>query len=100
MAQLTQKTNQYNVNVTDQIKKNFPNMRIEAAPEFATASGNLVQMFVESYEGVETVQCGFTEKMRAHPVKVGLSSFKQKKSAGTWGAIWKRPVFCAQMLGV
>jgi len=38
--------------------------------------------------------------MRAHPVKVGLSSFKQKKSAGGWGTIIRRPVAIAQMLGV
>ncbi len=30
------KTNQYNVNVTDQLKKNFPNMRIETAVEYST----------------------------------------------------------------
>lgn len=98
-ANLT-KTNQYNVNVSDQIKKNWPNMRVEAAPEFATVSGNLVQLFLEDYEGIETARVAFTEKMRAHPVKVGLSNFKQKKSAGSWGTIWFRPVLCAQMLGV
>lgn len=98
-AQMT-KTNQYNVNVFDQLKKNFPNLRVEAAPEFATASGNLVQLFAEEIEGVETVRVAFTEKMRAHPVKVGLSSFKQKKSAGSWGTIWFRPFAVAQMLGV
>lgn len=98
-AQLT-KTNQYNVNVSDQIKKNWPNARVVAAPEFATSSGNLIQWFVDEVEGVETVRTAFTEKMRAHPVKVGLSNFKQKKSAGHWGTIWFRPTFVSQMLGV
>ncbi|WP_160286387.1 major capsid family protein [Pseudomonas knackmussii] len=98
-AELT-KTNQYNVNVLDQIKKNFPNMRIETAVEYETGSGNLVQLIVDEIDGQQTAYCAFTEKMRAHPVKVGLSSFKQKKSAGGWGAIIRRPVAIAQMLGV
>lgn len=94
------KTNQYNVNVTDQIKKNFPNMRIESAVEYSTGSGELVQLIVESIDGEKTAYASFTEKMRAHPVKVELSSFQQKKSAGTWGAIIRRPIAIAQMLGV
>lgn len=93
------KTNQYNVNVFDQISKNFPNLRIETAPEYTTTSGELVQLFVDEVEGQETVTCAFTEKMRAHNMVVDTSSYKQKKSQGTFGAILFRPVFVAQMLG-
>lgn len=93
------KTNQYNVNVSDQLKKNFPSMRIETIPEMNTASGELIQLFAEEVEGQRTVFSAFTEKMRAHPIKVGLSNFKQKKSAGSWGTVWRQPVFCASMLG-
>lgn len=94
------KTNQYNVNVTDQLKKNFPNMRIESAVEYNTGSGQLVQLIVDSVEGQKTGYCAFSEKMRAHPVFVDLSSFRQKKSAGTWGAIVRMPISIAQLLGV
>jgi hypothetical protein len=94
------KTNQYNVNVTDQLKKNFPNLRIESAVEYNTAGGELVQLIVDTIEGEKTAYCSFTEKMRAHPVKVELSSFQQKKSAGTWGAIIRQPIAIAQLLGV
>jgi len=93
------KTNQYNVNVEDQLKKNFPNLRIETIPEMNTQSGQLLQLFAETIQGQRTVYTAFTEKMRAHPIKVGLSNFKQKKSAGSWGTVWRRPVFCAQMIG-
>jgi hypothetical protein len=31
---------------------------------------------------------------------VGLSSFAQKKSGGTWGSIIRMPVAIAQLLGV
>lgn len=94
------KTNTYNVNVTDQLKKNFPNLRVETAPEYNTASGQLVQLIVESVEGQKTATCAFTEKLRAHPVILDLSSFAQKKTQGTWGTVIFRPVAIAQMLGV
>lgn len=94
------KVSAYNVNVRQTLKENFPNMTIETAPEYATASGELVQMIVESLEGQSTATCAFTEKMRAHPVIQQTSSFKQKKSQGTWGAIIFRPFLIAQLLGV
>jgi len=94
------KVTQYNVSVEDMLKKNFPNLTIKTAPEYATAAGNLVQLIVEEVEGVRTASVAFTEKLRAHPVFVDLSSFKQKKSQGTWGCIIFRPMFIAAMLGV
>lgn len=94
------KTTQYNVNVMDLIKKNYPNLTIKTAPEYTTDSGELVQMILDNFEGQKTVDMAFTEKLRAHPIVVDMSGFKQKKSQGTWGAIIYRPVFIAQMLGV
>jgi hypothetical protein len=94
------KATSFNVNVMTLLKTNFPNMRIETAPEYATASGNLVQLFPDDLEGQRTVDVAFTEKLRAHPVKVELSSFKQKKSQGTWGAIIYRPILIASMIGI
>lgn len=96
-------TNQYNVNVTDQLKKNFPNLKVVSAVEYSAAgSGNteLMQLIVDSIDGQKTAFVGFTEKMRAHPVFVDLSSFKQKKSAGSWGSIIRTPVAVASMYGI
>lgn len=93
------KTNSFNVNVTDQIKKNFPNIRFMTAPEYLTVSGELVQLVVDEVEGQETWTNAFTEKLRAHNMVVDLSSYKQKKSQGTWGCVVFRPVYIAQMLG-
>lgn len=92
------KTNQYNVNVIDQLAKNFPNLRIETAPEMSTAAGELVYMVVDEYEGVRTVEPTFTEKMRVHPMVLDLSSWKQKRSQGTVGAIIYRPAMVASLL--
>lgn len=101
-ADLT-KTNQYNVNVSDQLKKNFPNLRVVSAVEYSaagTGTTQLMQLIVDSIDGQKTAQVAFTEKMRAHPVFVDLSSFKQKKSAGGWGTIVKMPVGIASMYGI
>jgi len=94
------KTTDFNVNVSDILKKNFPNLTIKTAPEYSTASGELVQLILDEAEGQRTADTAFTEKLRAHPIVVQSSSFKQKKSQGTWGTIIFRPAFIAQMLGV
>lgn len=94
------KTTIYNVNVADLLKKNYPGLKIVTAPEYATDAGELLQLMVDSWEGQKTADTAFTEKMRAHPIFIDLSSFKQKKSQGTWGTIIYRPAFIASMLGV
>lgn len=94
------KTTQFNVNVQDLLKKNFPNLTVKTAPEYATASGQLLQLIADEIEGQRTAACAFTEKLRAHPIVIAMSSFRQKKSQGTWGTIIYRPFLIAQMLGV
>lgn len=100
------KTNQFNYNINDMIKKNFPNLSIVTVPEFAIAGGGavaggteFVQLIAEIPEGGKTVEAAFTEKQRAHTLVVKTSSWEQKKSAGTWGVIFYRPVLVAAMLG-
>jgi hypothetical protein len=69
------KTNQYNVNVYDQLKKNFPNIRFETAVQYGQQTGGeLVQMIVESVNGVKTATPAFTEKMHAHAIVTAASS--------------------------
>ena len=93
-------TTQYNVNVSDFLSKNFPNLKVVTAPEYAGTAGKLVQMIVDEVDGQRTMEVAFSEKLRAHPVILDVSSFKQKKSQGTWGAIIYRPFLISQMLGV
>lgn len=93
-------TDQFNVNVKTLLTTNYPNLKIVTVPEYATASGQKVQLVLDEYEGQRTWDCAFTEKMRAHPIIQELSSFKQKKSAGTWGTVIFRPAFVQGMLGV
>jgi len=102
-------TNSFNVNVNDLLKKNFPNLRIETAVQYGQtsasnpqgiAAGNFVQLIAESVEGQDTGYCAFNEKLRNHPIIRAMSSFKQKKTQGTWGAIVRQPFAIASMLGV
>lgn len=94
------KVSEYNVSVTDRIAKLYPGMTIKTAPEYDTNAGGLVQLIVDELDGQPTATCAFTEKLRAHPIVQGASSWKQKKSQGTWGTIIFRPFLIAQMLGV
>ncbi|MGO4743982.1 DUF2184 domain-containing protein [Serratia quinivorans] len=94
------KTNMYNVNVSDLLKKNFPNLTIETAVEYSTTAGEIVQMVAERLGEQDTTYAAFTEKMRAHAVVTEESSWKQKKSGGTWGTIIRQPLAIATMLGV
>jgi hypothetical protein len=59
-----------------------------------------MQLIAESLDGQKTGYCGFTEKMRAHPIIRGLSWFEQKKSQGTWGTLIFQPFAIAGMLGI
>lgn len=102
-------TNSFNVNVMTLLKDNFENIRFETAVQYGAKSvanpqgvvgGNFVQMIAEEIEGQETGYCAFNEKMRAHPLIRQLSAYKQKITAGTWGAVIRMPVAFSSMLGV
>ena len=94
------KTSTYNVSVRDMIAKNYPNATIKTAPQYTTGAGELVQIILEEVEGEPVGTCVFTEKMRTHRLIAGHSSFSQKKSQGSAGAVIWRPFGIASMLGV
>lgn len=94
------KTNQFGLNVQKLVDLNFPNLTVKTAVEYGTAAGQLVQMIADTIEGQETATAAFTEKMRAHAIVVDTSSWKQKKSQGTFGTVLYRPFGIAQMIGV
>lgn len=102
-------TNSFGVDVYDLLKKNFPNIRFETAVQYGAitsgnpmgvAGGNFVQLIAEKLDGKDTAFCAFTEKMRAHKMEVFTSSFKQKLTSGTFGAIIRYPLAFASLIGV
>lgn len=91
---------QYNTNsVLMLLKQNYPNLRLETAPEYATSAGQLVQLIVDELDGEPTTECAFSVKMMAHRVIQSVSSLEQKRTSGGYGCIIRRPVLIAQMLG-
>jgi hypothetical protein len=112
-------TNSFSVNVEDLLKKNFPSIKIEEDPLYGSngssslngqgigggytpgiAAGNYVQLIASTIEGKKNGFCAFGEKMRTHPIIRLTSSFKQKVSGGTWGAVIRYPITFASLLGV
>lgn len=102
-------TNSFNVNVEDLLKKNFPNLTVKTAVQYGALSaqnpqgssaGEVVQMIARTVEGQETGYCAFNEKLRAGVIVRETSSFKQKMTQGTFGAILRQPFAISQMIGV
>lgn len=92
--------NSFGITARQMIKETFPSLEIVTDARYATASGNVVQLWAMELDGNDTGYCAFNEKMRDFPIVRELSAGKQKKAAGTFGAIIKYPLAVAQMLGV
>lgn len=90
----------FNITALQTIKENFPNLTIIQVPEYSTTAGEYMQLVVPRFRGVRTVIPAYPEKMRLFPVIPQLSGWQQKKAGGTWGAIIRRPICIAGMLGI
>lgn len=102
-------TNSFGLTAMDMLKKSYPNIRIETAVQYGVKSaanpqgvtgGNLMQLIATNVEGQETGYCSFNEKMRSHPIIRQLSSYRQKRTGGTWGAVIRQPFAITSMLGI
>lgn len=93
-------TNSFGLTAAEMIRKAFPNMTIKTAPQYQSGSTFSYQLIVDELEGQRTCEYAFNEKMRAHRIVAATSSFRQKKSAGSWGTIIYRPICIASMSGI
>lgn len=93
-------TNSFGITVGDLLAKSFPNLKVKTSFRYATAAGNVVQLIADSFDGHDTGYCAFNEKLRDHAIVRQISSWQQKKTSGTWGAIIRYPLAISQMLGV
>jgi hypothetical protein len=102
-------TNTFNVNVKTLLATNYPNLKVIPAIQYGaqstqnpqgSAAGELVQLIATKPEGQETGYAAFSEKLRAGPIIRDLSSYKQKMTQGTWGAVIRQPFAIAEMIGV
>ena len=92
--------NQLGISVMKMLNDYFGNLSIVKAPEYATASGELMQFIAPVVEGQESIFLAFSEKMYAFAPVREVSSIKQKFRAGTYGAIIRRPAAVAGMIGM
>ena len=102
-------TNSFGLTVADMLDKSFPNLKIESAVQYNALSssntqgnpaGNLMQLIADNVEGQQTGFCAFNEKSRAHPIIRAMSAFRQKMTAGTWGAVLRFPAGISSMVGI
>lgn len=92
--------NTYGVTALQLIKANYPNMTIEQVPELSTATGDMLFLTLREVDGVSVAEAAFSEKFVLGRMIPQLSSFEQKASAGTFGAVVKQPAFIATMTGI
>lgn len=86
------------------LKEGLPNLDVVIAPEMSTDAGEMMMLFADVVDADDTANkvadLVFSEKMRAGRVVPYLSHFKQKYSAGTFGAVIFQPFAVASMLGI
>lgn len=82
------------------LRTNFTKLEIIEVPEFATDAGELVQLQPLQVRRQEVSHTAYNDKMRSFAIEVYGSHYKQKYTAGTFGAVIKLPLAIAQMLGV
>ena len=92
--------NTYGLMAKGMLDKIFPKLKIKSAVQFLSGTTYSCQLIADEIMGQKTIECAFNEKLRAHRIVPGTSSFRQKKTAGTWGSIIYRPVGIATMSGI
>ena len=103
-------TNSFGITVSDMLKKSYPNITIETAPQYGIQSatnpqgystgGNVMQLIADKVQGQTVAYCAYNEKLRAHKLIPDLSAWQQKQTSGTWGTILRSPVAVAGMIGI
>ena len=102
-------TNQFGINVSDLLQKNYPGLTVYTAVQFGVASasnpegqtaGEMVQLFAPAVEGQSSGYCITNCAMRMGRVIPAVSSFKQKVLSGTMGGLVRQPFAFASMIGV
>jgi hypothetical protein len=93
-------TNQYGKTAREVILQSYPKVQFVTDPRNSTAAGELIQLIAVEVDGHKTGKCAYNSKLKDHRLIPDTSSYYQKKSAGTWGAILPYPWAIASLLGV
>ena len=101
-------TNSFDVNVPQLLKDNFPKLRLVSAIQFGVLStqntqgvaSEMFQIIATKPDGQDTGWVAFNEKLRAHRLIPDMSSFKQKMTSGSYGAVIRQPFAVSTMTGI
>lgn len=102
--------NSFGVNVKGLLKDAYPNLKIisgvqeysavsTATPQ-GIAAGNLIQIVVPEVATQKTATPAYSDRMRTHRLVAMTSSYRQKRSSGSWGTVIRQPFAIASMVGV
>lgn len=95
------KATDFNVSVMDMARKYFTNLTIVTLPEMSNeTTGETMMMVADEVGGVDTGELATPLKLRAGRIIPDLSSFSQKWTSGTYGALIYFPLAIAQMRGM
>lgn len=93
-------TNEFGLTAIGMIKTAFPKLEVVSATQYQQDGVETCQLLAKEVAGQPVGTCSFNEKMRAHRIIQKSSSWKQKKTQGTWGTILTFPAGIAQMAGI
>lgn len=95
------KATDYNISVQDMLNKYFTNLKIVTLPELADEkTGESIMLIADEMSGNPTGELGFSDKIRAGRIIPDVSSFRQKWTSTTYGAIIYYPFAIATMRGI
>ena len=95
------KATNFNVSVMDMLNKYFKNLKIVTLPEMSDdTTGESIMLIADEMSGNPTGELGFSDKIRAGRVIPDVSSFRQKWTSTTYGAIVYYPFAIATMRGI
>ncbi|MDR2075636.1 MAG: DUF2184 domain-containing protein [Desulfovibrio sp.] len=91
----------YNVSVQDMLGKFFKSLKIVTLPELADeTSGQSMLLIADSMAGNPVGELAYSDKIRAGRIVPDVSSFRQKWTSTTYGAIIYYPFAVATMTGI
>ena len=93
-------TNSFGLSALGILNTIFKNLRVVSAVQYLSGTTYSAQLIVKAVQGQGTGYCAFNEKLREHPPVRQLSSWQQKVTSGTWGAVIKYPMAITTITGI
>lgn len=95
------KATDFNISVMDMLQKYFSSLRVVILPEMADSNiGESIMLIADEIAGNPTGELAFSDKIRAGRVVGDVSSFRQKWTSTTYGAVIYYPFAIATMRGI